>query len=70
MLAVFLEVLRLLENLLIDFVAIDRRVAVSGQHQNQPDLEFCLDIGALIPVGVLHLVIDHKLDRFSLESGR
>ena len=58
---VLFEVLRLVEDLLVNFIPIYRWVAMFRQYQDQAHLQFSFDVITLAPVGVLHLVIDHNL---------
>jgi hypothetical protein len=53
---ILFKVLRLLKNLLIHLIPVNRWVAVFGQHQDQVYFEFGLDVGALTPVGVFEMV--------------
>ncbi len=57
-LLVLFEILGLLEDVFVDFVAVDRRIAVFGEKNDQVDLEFGFDVVALAPVGVLGFIID------------
>ena len=45
---VLLEVLRLLEDLLVHLIAIDRRIAVLGEQDDEVHFELGFDVGALL----------------------
>ncbi len=56
---VLLEILRLFKDLPVDLIPIHRWVAVLCQHQNQRHLQLRLDVIALAPIGVSHLVVHY-----------
>ncbi len=57
--SVCLVIFRLLKDFFIHFIPVYRRVAMLGQQQYQIDLQLGLDVLALAPVGVSHLVVHH-----------
>jgi hypothetical protein len=61
---VLFEVFSLLEDLLVDFVAVYRRVVVFGEQDDEVAFEFGLDVVALVPVGVCGFVVNDGFDFF------
>ena len=61
---ILLKVLRLLEDLSIDFVSINGRILVFGQEEDEAHFELGLDAVLFIPIGVLGFIIDLYFDLF------
>ena len=53
----FLKIFCLLEDFFVDLVAVDGRIAVLGEEDDEIDLELGLDVVALAPVGVFGFVV-------------
>jgi|GEM_PF-2399766 len=58
------KVLRLLEDLFINLITIDRRISIFSDQDDEVHFQFSLDVAALAPVGVSGLVVDDDFHFF------
>jgi hypothetical protein len=61
---ILLEILGLFEDFFVDLVAVDGRLAVFGQKDNEIHFQLGFGVVALAPIGVFGFVVNHLLYGF------